>query len=188
MSGVASCGEIKYHVYFLFHLRDQAWVQQVIERLEAPELEYVCGSFPSRDTGNEQSVRSAARYALQVSMKTVLVLSPDFMRDTWTHDGETLFSDHELRVNVTEIIPILLCPCELPSILVDLLPIDARLPNWWPRMLEKLPRLSRVITFPSLYIIECCSRNLAYYCWCLICQSAIQQRMKIHIHNPFRSL
>ena len=72
-----------YHAFFLYHNNDRDWVHNVIEKLESQTLGFKCCCH-ERDLSLSLSQPQSVLYGLKNSLKTVVVLSPDFVAATWS--------------------------------------------------------------------------------------------------------
>ncbi|KAM5142304.1 uncharacterized protein ACMZJ9_016239 [Mantella aurantiaca] len=102
----------KYHVFISYSSGDSNWVLSLIHQLERtfPDLK-IC--FHERDFVPGKTIIDNMVECIQSSQKTVMVLSPDFVRSRWClfEANLSMFQDCILH---KDIIPIMLKPCPLP--------------------------------------------------------------------------
>ena len=60
------------------------WVGQLVGRLESPGMGFSCCCY-DRDIDRRLSPAQAVLYGMQKSVKTVIVLSPEFVEYSWSN-------------------------------------------------------------------------------------------------------
>ncbi|KAM5140460.1 uncharacterized protein ACMZJ9_014313 [Mantella aurantiaca] len=102
----------KYHVFISYSNQDSIWVSGLIHKLEAalPDLK-IC--FHERDFVPGMTIIDNTVECIQSSQKTIMVLSPDFVRSRWClyEANQSMFQD---CMHQKAIIPIMLKPCPIP--------------------------------------------------------------------------
>ena len=86
-----------------------------------------------------QSVITAVEQALHTSRVIVLIVSPAFLRESWSVFGELLASHH--AVYGGQLVPLLIADCELPLRLGIWVRLDFRAPDRYPAELARLREL-----------------------------------------------
>jgi hypothetical protein len=84
-----------------------------------------------------QRLFDAVESALAISRMTVLILTPAFLRESWTSYGEALAS-YQATCYGRSLVPALLSSCELPARLKMWVPLDLRDPAGRDRELSRL--------------------------------------------------
>ena len=102
-----------------------------------PSLGFKCCCL-ERDFEPKTTLTSKASYGMKNSLKTIIVLSSDFMSDTWNNTETPLISDVDIMLSRNDLIVVVLQDCDVPSILSDLLFIDVNDDDWWTRLLAQL--------------------------------------------------
>ncbi|XP_068111443.1 proline-rich acidic protein 1 isoform X1 [Hyperolius riggenbachi] len=113
----------KYHVFISYSSGDSIWVSGLIFQLEKtfPSLK-IC--FHERDFVPGKTILDNMVQCIQSSQKTLMVLSPDFVRSRWClfEANLSMFQDCMLH---KAIVPIMLKPCPVPLYLSHLTYLDA---------------------------------------------------------------
>ena len=74
----------KYHAFFLYNKQDKDWVFNIMEKLECPTLGFRCCCYErdlAETTGLSQP--QSVLFGVKNSLKTILVLTPNFVNMTW---------------------------------------------------------------------------------------------------------
>ncbi|XP_077310982.1 uncharacterized protein LOC143930500 [Lithobates pipiens] len=102
----------KYHIFISYSSGDSVWVSNLIHKLEKtfPTVK-IC--FHERHFVPGKTIIDNMIECIQSSQKTVMVLSPDFVRSRWClfEANLSLFQD---CIAQKDIVPIMLKPCQLP--------------------------------------------------------------------------
>ncbi|XP_040176692.1 uncharacterized protein LOC120909103 [Rana temporaria] len=113
----------KYHVFISYSTGDSIWVSGLIHKLEDsfPDLK-IC--FHERDFVPGKTIIDNMIECIQSSQKTVMVLSPVFVRSRWClfEANLSMFQDCMLQ---KAIVPIMLKPCAIPLYLSHLTYLEA---------------------------------------------------------------
>ncbi len=133
---------LQFHAFFLYHHNDRDWVLNVMERLESPMLGFRCCCH-ERDFDFRASYRQTVHYGLKHAAKTVIVLSPDFVTNTWCQSDCQLLSEMDILLVQKDLITVLLQECDAPESLNDVRCIDAAQEDWWGRLLAHLVSTGR---------------------------------------------
>ncbi len=127
---------LQFHVFFLYHANDRDWVLNVIEKLESPTLGFKC-CCPERDLSANLSQPQGVLYGMKNSMKTVMILSPEFVSSTWGC-CEVIVSEVDLISLQKEFVLLMLQECELPNTISELTYVKANRHGWWTMFLARL--------------------------------------------------
>ncbi|KAM9324976.1 uncharacterized protein PAF06_001090 [Gastrophryne carolinensis] len=113
----------KYHVFISYSSGDSIWVFGLVHKLESsiPGLK-IC--FHERDFVPGKTIIDNMIECIQSSQKTVMVLSPDFLRSRWClfETNLSIFQDCMLHKSI---VPIMLKPCPVPLHLSTLTYLEA---------------------------------------------------------------
>ncbi|KAM9324973.1 uncharacterized protein PAF06_001087 [Gastrophryne carolinensis] len=113
----------KYHVFISYSSGDSIWVFGLVHKLESsiPGLK-IC--FHERDFIPGKTIIDNMIECIQSSQKTVMVLSPDFVRSRWClfETNLSMFQDCMLHKSI---VPIMLKPCPVPLHLSTLTYLEA---------------------------------------------------------------
>lgn len=128
----------KYHVFVSYSHRDEAWVTTwLVPRLKRAGLR-VCLDSESFAPG-ASSITEIERAVLE-SRKTLLVLTPSYLRSQWTEFENVLVQTVDPNARSRRLIPLLVRRCEMPLRLRALVYVDFR------RRAEHRASLTRVLT------------------------------------------
>lgn len=127
---------LRYHAFFLYHNNDRDWVLNVMEKLESPTLGFKCCCH-ERDLDCSLSLPQAVLYGMKNSVKTVVVLSPDFVSSTWS-SCEVVVSELDIMAIQRDLLLVMLQDCDMPNLVTDLPYIDASKRDWWTKLLATL--------------------------------------------------
>ena len=128
--------DLQYHVFFLYHAMDRDWVLSVIEKLESSTLGFRCCCH-ERDLSSSLSQPQGVLYGMKNSLKTVCLLTPEFVSSTWA-TCEGLVGEIDAVSLPKDIIAVLLKDCEIPAMLSDLPVIEVYGHGWWTKLLARL--------------------------------------------------
>ncbi|XP_071986247.1 uncharacterized protein [Engystomops pustulosus] len=113
----------KYHIFISYSSGDSIWVSGLVNKLEntLPNLK-IC--YHERDFIPGKTIIDNMVECIQSSQKTVMVLSPDFVRSGWClfEAKLSIFQDCMLH---KAIVPIMLRPCPIPLQLSHLTYLEA---------------------------------------------------------------
>ncbi|ELU15394.1 hypothetical protein CAPTEDRAFT_224550 [Capitella teleta] len=132
-------GDHQFHVFFVYHQNDRDWVLNVMEKLEMPAFGFKCCCH-ERDFDAQTSLKQTVHYGIKHSLKTVIVLSPDFVTETWCDsDSESqLLTDMDIALIQKDVITVMLQECDMPNSLMDVAWIDAAVEDWWGKLVSQL--------------------------------------------------
>ncbi|XP_070566980.1 uncharacterized protein [Ptychodera flava] len=123
-------------VFFSYSSKDKEWVIQTAERLER-ECGIEC-SYDSKDFIGGKAITSNIMNCIKMSRKTVLVLSPDFLRSPWCgYEMQIVLREHLFREQKV-VIPVLLHDCIIPDFISHLTYLEVQDPQFWEKFLEIL--------------------------------------------------
>ncbi|XP_078497235.1 uncharacterized protein LOC144753409 isoform X1 [Lissotriton helveticus] len=124
----------KYHVFISFSSLDTSWVLDLVGKLEATGLK-VC--YHGRDFVPGKLITENMVEAIEWSQKTLMVLSPDFVRSGWClfEANLSLLKDCMER---KPIVPVMLKPCPVPLHLNHLTYIEANDSQFFRKLLQVL--------------------------------------------------
>ncbi|XP_070565903.1 uncharacterized protein [Ptychodera flava] len=123
-------------VFFSYSSKDKDWVIQTAERLER-ECGIEC-SYDSKDFIGGKAITSNIMNCIKMSRKTVLVLSPDFLRSPWCgYEMQIVLREHLFREQKV-VIPVLLHDCIIPDFISHLTYLEVQDPQFWEKFLEIL--------------------------------------------------
>ncbi|XP_070564666.1 toll-like receptor 2 type-2 [Ptychodera flava] len=126
----------KCDVFFSYSSKDKDWVIQTAERLEK-EYGIEC-SYDSKDFIGGKAITSNIMNCIKMSRKTVLVLSPDFLRSPWCgYEMQIVLREHLFREQKV-VIPVLLHDCIIPDFISHLTYLEVQDPQFWEKFLEIL--------------------------------------------------
>ncbi|XP_070565904.1 uncharacterized protein [Ptychodera flava] len=123
-------------VFFSYSSKDKDWVIQTAERLEK-EYDIEC-SYDSKDFIGGKAITTNIMNCIKMSRKTVLVLSPDFLRSPWCgYEMQIVLREHLFREQKV-VIPVLLHDCIIPDFISHLTYLEVQDPQFWEKFLEIL--------------------------------------------------
>ncbi|XP_078542757.1 uncharacterized protein LOC144828454 [Lissotriton helveticus] len=124
----------KYHVFISFSSLDTSWVIDLVGKLEATGLK-VC--YHGRDFVPGKLITENMVESIEWSQKTLMVLSPDFVRSGWClfEANLSLLKDCMER---KPIVPVMLKPCPVPLHLHHLTYIEANDSQFFRKLLQVL--------------------------------------------------
>lgn len=115
-------GRFRYHVFVSYSHRDQAWVTRwLVPRLKRARLK-VCLDVESFEPG-APSLTEMER-AVRESRKTLLVLTPNYLRSQWTEFENVLVQTIDPAARARRVIPLLLGRCRVPLRIGMLVRVD----------------------------------------------------------------
>nr|KAG5703895.1 hypothetical protein BaRGS_008154 [Batillaria attramentaria] len=120
----------RYHVFFSHCPQDVGWVQEVVARLEAPPYNYRCAASPDspQDAASlEQNLLCAA----MLSERVVLVLSKQYVQETWFTFEKVLRQLTQMSLHNQRIMGVLLEDCDIPETLGELYFLDTSDPDFF---------------------------------------------------------
>ncbi|XP_070574401.1 uncharacterized protein [Ptychodera flava] len=121
-------------VFFSYNSKDKDWVFETAERLER-DHDIVC-SYDSKDFIGGKAITSNIMNCIKMSRKTVLVLSPDFLRSPWCeYEMQIVLREHLFRERKV-VIPVLLHDCIIPDFISHLTYLEVKDPQFWEKFLE----------------------------------------------------
>ncbi|XP_078499443.1 uncharacterized protein LOC144754956 [Lissotriton helveticus] len=128
------CEKEKYHVFISFSSLDTSWVLDLVGKLEATGLK-VC--YHGRDFVPGKLITENMVESIERSQKTLMVLSPDFVRSGWClfEANLSLLKDCMER---KPIVPVMLKPCHVPLHLNHLTYIEANDSQFFRKLLQVL--------------------------------------------------
>ncbi len=132
--------EFKYHVFISYTRTDSEWVETtLLTRLEQAGLK-VFVEF--RDIEPGASRVDEIQRAVIESAKTLVVLTPDYLRDEWTIFGNVMAKSLDPAARQRRLIPLMKHECEPPLYIAHLVPVDftssARESFAWSQLLRSL--------------------------------------------------
>jgi len=131
----------KYDVFISYSDADQQWVRRkLIPRLKEVGLTYI-DRF--RLKLGHPRLQETER-AIKESRWTLLILTKSYLEDTWSRFDSILVGSHDLEIGEWQAIPVIVEPCELPTRLNALIPMDlcAADESAWRHLLHTLSRRS----------------------------------------------
>lgn len=139
-SAPAPAAEFKYHVFISYTRADADWVETtLLTRLEQAGLR-VFVEF--RDIEPGASRVDEIQRAVIESAKTLVVLTPDYLRDEWTIFGNVMAKSLDPAARHRRLIPLMKRECEPPLYIAHLMPVDftspAREKIAWTQLLTAL--------------------------------------------------
>jgi len=136
-----------HDVFISYAAADRAWVDGFL--LDA--LDEAGASFHSEDAfalGVPRLIEFER--AIQQSKRTLLILSPAYLADTFGQFVDVLVSSYGMETATWPVIPLILQPVELPPRLSQLVPLDASTPEAQQTALAKLcAELKRPVPGPA---------------------------------------
>ena len=129
----------RYHLFFAFNVKDKIWVDHVVERLESDQHNYKC-CIADRDFDTNDSTTYVQNILCSVMLShyIVVVLTPHFVRETWSTYEEGLSHIMSLTLRKQRIIPVLLEECEVPDSLRMLQAVDVRHGDFWDSLFNAM--------------------------------------------------
>ncbi|XP_063290254.1 uncharacterized protein LOC134575047 [Pelobates fuscus] len=146
------CKDDKYHVFISYSSGDSIWVDDLIHKLEDmyPRLK-IC--YHERDFLPGKTIIDNMVDCIQSSQKTVVVLSPDFVRSRWCLFEANLSIFRDCMVQKA-IIPILLKPCTVPIHLSPLTYLEAEDEKFFERLSQVLLTSNEQMSHSTLVHIQ----------------------------------
>lgn len=114
----------KYDLFFSHSSKDEEWVKEIVEKLEAEPFNLKCAYFNRDFTPGEGIIDCILRY-MEVSQGIVFVLSPSFVESEWCKYEVSQGLYQSIISNRTKILPVLYQQCEIPRALKHKRYIDA---------------------------------------------------------------
>lgn len=158
---------MKYHIFFVYDENDRDWVLALIRKLEMNNV-YCCSSEGSNNPVERMSA-GAVLSGLRTSLRTVVVVSPDFLNRTWVLVENIITTEIENDLNL---LLIRLQKCDLPNSLSDFKCIDAAIEQDWFALLVTvicssglsiiLPKKKKKLFFVFIYKYFFCTRRLFF--------------------------
>jgi len=104
-----------------------------------PSIGFKCCCL-ERDFEPKTTLSSKAHYGVKHSLKTVVVISSDFLSDTWNSSDCPLISDVDIMLIRSDIVLVGMHECDVPSVMAELAYIDGYRDDWWARLVSHLTR------------------------------------------------
>lgn len=134
-----------YDVFVSYSEKDQDWVQNVLlERLKEASIKYIeAQTF----TVGVMKLDEIDRAIMQ-SRRTLLILTPRYLEDTWRSFDATLVSSYGMDTGRWLAIPAIKDKCDLPKRLSSLVPVDLSQPDddTWKRLFEAINTAPEITT------------------------------------------
>ena len=128
---------MSYHVFISHAREDRDWVIEVIEKLEAPPHSLKC-CFADRDFELGRSVFENITRCIQSSIKTVIVLSSEFLDSSWCDYEIRITMEMDLTTRRKVLIPVMLRPCRVPDFVGRLTYIEVHNEHFWDRFMSAI--------------------------------------------------
>ena len=126
-----------YHVFFIYHPCDREWVQNVTDKLESPGLGFKC-CLLGRDLDPDMLVSQKISIAMKASVRTVIVLSAEFLQVMWSECEYAVTANANLTELHKDMIVVRLQTMEVPAVLREAYILEISHKIWWSRLLSKL--------------------------------------------------
>lgn len=132
--------EFKYHVFISYTSADSDWVETtLLPRLEGAGL---TAFVEFRDIEPGASRVDEIQRAVIESAKTLVVLTPEYLRDEWSTFGNVMAKSLDPAARMRRLIPLMKRPCEPPLYIAHLVPVDFTSPTReaiaWKQLLRAL--------------------------------------------------
>ncbi|MCB9135393.1 MAG: TIR domain-containing protein [Anaerolineales bacterium] len=132
--------EFKYHVFISYTAADSDWVETtLLPRVEAAGL---TAFVEFRDIEPGASRVDEIQRAVIESAKTLVVLTPEYLRDEWSTFGNVMAKSLDPAARMRRLLPLMKRPCEPPLYIAHLVPVDftspAREAVAWKQLLRAL--------------------------------------------------
>ena len=124
-----------YHVFFSHANEDRSWVVDVMNKLESPAYGLKC-CFADRDFELGMSVFENITRSISASLKTVIVLSPEFLNSDWCAYEIRLTMEMDLDRRRRIMIPVMLRTCRVPDFIGRLTYIEVQNDHFWDRFIS----------------------------------------------------
>lgn len=125
----------RYDLFVSYAQADSAWVEgYLLDALNAAGTR--CHSEQAFALGVPRLVEFER--AIRQSQRTLLVLSPAYLADSFGPFTDLLAQTYGLETATWPVIPLILHPVSLPARLKMLVALDATTPDDWPRIVERL--------------------------------------------------
>jgi hypothetical protein len=112
----------KFDVFISYSHADQAWVEnELLRRLEIAGLR---ACIDHRDFAAGAPIATEIERAIRESRKTILVLSPDYLKSQWAEYESLIVQTAGPSNRNRRLVPVLHKPCKLPSRLSFLIYVD----------------------------------------------------------------
>ena len=133
----------KYHAFFAFSREDRDWVVGLIDELESPPYGFKC-CYHDRDFIPGVPVLQNIDNSVQESLKTVVVLSPEYIKSAWCSYETQVVMDYDIETRQGILIPIMLRQCQIPEYIGRLSYIDvSKNDHFMNRLVSGLSRLTQ---------------------------------------------
>jgi hypothetical protein len=145
--------EYRYDVFVSYSQKDQDWVQSdLLPRLEQASIKYI---EPETFNPGLPKVDELER-AIVESRRTLLILTPRYLEDTWRSFDTTLVSSYGIDTGRWLAIPAVKDKCDLPRRLSALVSVDISQPDdqAWQRLFNAIttaPVLSTIVDQATLF-------------------------------------
>ncbi|XP_071097397.1 uncharacterized protein [Haliotis cracherodii] len=128
----------KYHAFFSYESTDRQWVEQITRKLESPNLGFKCSVHERDFHGGKRIIENITEH-IQLSEKTVLVLSPDFIQSHWCMFETQMGMILSMEESQLLVVPVMVKQCRVPDTIKTLTYIDATSgDDWWPRFIDAI--------------------------------------------------
>ena len=124
-----------YHVFFSHANEDRSWVVDVMNKLESPAYGLKC-CFADRDFDLGMPIFENITRCISASLKTVIVLSPEFLNSDWCAYEIRLTMEMDLDRKRRIMIPVMLRPCRVPEYIGRLTYIEVENDHFWDRFIS----------------------------------------------------
>lgn len=127
----------EFHVFFSHSSEDRQWVIEMVNKLESPEFGFRC-CFADRDFDIGVPVFENVIKYINLSKKTVIVLTPHFLQSPWCSYETRITMEMDLGTKQRLLVPIMLRNCRVPDFIGRLSYIEVDNEHFWDRFLQAI--------------------------------------------------
>ena len=120
----------KYHIFFSHSSEDEAWVMDLVAKLENEPYNYKC-FYTSIRNKTKGLLSQNSMCAAMLSERVVVVLTRHYVKSTWFEYQDILQNFTQCSLYRQRIICVLLRDCEIPDSVVSLGFLDARVDDFF---------------------------------------------------------
>ncbi|XP_076440036.1 uncharacterized protein LOC143279775 isoform X2 [Babylonia areolata] len=127
----------RYHVFLSHCAQDLGWVQEIVARLGSPPYGYKC-VYTSEEEKDPTTLEQNLLCSAMLSERVVLVLSKQYVQDTWFTFEKVLRQLTQMSLQNQRIMGVLLEDCHIPESLGELYFLDCSDPDFFDVFAKRL--------------------------------------------------